>query len=142
MDPMETDTSRYITPITLQFYLFLHHTFIRLIISHFIVVNRLTKNPEIDVVVLEASHYQSRSPCSKYDHSRLSHIDDALRGTDGPVQASFPEEVEDPLPTAWVATLTTPEVVGVQVKKDGVITIVKTIKDVILVVGVFRTLKL
>ncbi|KAI1076640.1 hypothetical protein F5B20DRAFT_593906 [Whalleya microplaca] len=40
------------------------------------------------------------------DHLRLDYIDDAVRATDGPVQASFPEELGDPLPTAWVDTLT------------------------------------
>lgn len=42
-------------------------------------------------------------PASK--HLRLDYIDDAVRATDGPVQASFPEETDDPLPTAWVDTL-------------------------------------
>ncbi|KAI1842771.1 hypothetical protein JX266_011092 [Neoarthrinium moseri] len=37
-------------------------------------------------------------------HLRLEYIDDAVHATNGPVQASFPEEAEDPLPTAWVDT--------------------------------------
>lgn len=36
---------------------------------------------------------------------RLDYIDDEVRGTDGPIQASFPDEVEDPVPSAWVDTL-------------------------------------
>jgi choline dehydrogenase-like flavoprotein len=35
----------------------------------------------------------------------LSYIDDEVRGTDGPIQASFPDEERDPLPAAWVDTL-------------------------------------
>ncbi|KAI4859652.1 glucose-methanol-choline oxidoreductase-like protein [Hypoxylon rubiginosum] len=143
------------------------------------------------------------------DHLRLSYIDDEVRGTHGPVQASFPEGVEDPLPTAWVDTLaslgysassdpfsgemvggyinamsidpvtktrsdavtaylepaktrknlhvvtgatveklvfdvtgTTPKVIGVEVRKDGNITTVKPVKEVILAAGVFGTPKL
>ncbi|KAK4212468.1 hypothetical protein QBC37DRAFT_193569 [Rhypophila decipiens] len=38
-------------------------------------------------------------------HLRLSYMDEACRGCDGPVQASFPEESSDPLPSAWVDTL-------------------------------------
>lgn len=30
---------------------------------------------------------------------------DRVRATDGPVHASFPEETDDPLPTAWVDAL-------------------------------------
>lgn len=36
---------------------------------------------------------------------RLDYIDDDVRGTKGPIQASFPDEPEDPVPSAWVDTL-------------------------------------
>lgn len=39
------------------------------------------------------------------DNLRLDYIDDDVRGTDGPVHASFPDEAEDPVPSAWVDTL-------------------------------------
>lgn len=32
-------------------------------------------------------------------------MQDAVIGTDGPIHASFPEEVDDPIPSAWVDTL-------------------------------------
>lgn len=36
---------------------------------------------------------------------RLDYIVESVRGTEGPVQASFPDEPEDPVPPAWVDTL-------------------------------------
>ncbi|CAJ2500663.1 Uu.00g035160.m01.CDS01 [Anthostomella pinea] len=50
-------------------------------------------------------HTLSRPSPEACDHLRLGYIDDAVRGTNGPVQASFPEETVDPLPAAWVDTL-------------------------------------
>ena len=38
-------------------------------------------------------------------HLGLNYIDEKLRGVDGPIQASFPEDLNDPLPNAWIATL-------------------------------------
>ncbi|KAI1395965.1 glucose-methanol-choline oxidoreductase-like protein [Hypoxylon fuscum] len=49
-------------------------------------------------------HTLSRPSPAACDHLRLNYIDDTVRGTDGPVQASFPE-TDDPLPAAWVDTL-------------------------------------
>ncbi|KAI0837752.1 hypothetical protein F5Y06DRAFT_63719 [Hypoxylon sp. FL0890] len=51
------------------------------------------------------SHTLSRPTPAVYDHLRLSYIDDAIRAKDGPVQVSFPDEANDPLPAAWVDTL-------------------------------------
>lgn len=51
------------------------------------------------------SHTLTRPSPAACEHLRLNYIDDSVRGTDGPVQASFPEETKDPLPTAWVDTL-------------------------------------
>lgn len=36
---------------------------------------------------------------------RLHYIDDSVSGTEGPIQASFPDEAENPVPPAWVDTL-------------------------------------
>ncbi|KAK4641502.1 hypothetical protein QC761_501280 [Podospora bellae-mahoneyi] len=38
-------------------------------------------------------------------HLRLSYVDESVRGCDGPIKASFPEESKDPLPNAWVDTI-------------------------------------
>lgn len=40
-----------------------------------------------------------------YDYLGLSYIDDQIAGTDGPIQVSFPDDLKDPLPQAWIATL-------------------------------------
>ncbi|GAB1318209.1 hypothetical protein MFIFM68171_08419 [Madurella fahalii] len=40
------------------------------------------------------------------DHLHVSYIQESFCGTDSPIQASFPEEVDDPLPAAWVDTIT------------------------------------
>ncbi|KAK7728761.1 hypothetical protein SLS53_009366 [Cytospora paraplurivora] len=50
-------------------------------------------------------HTLSRPSPAASKHLRLDYIDEAVRATDGPVQASFPEVTNDPLPTAWVDTL-------------------------------------
>ncbi|KAF3011735.1 hypothetical protein E8E14_010516 [Neopestalotiopsis sp. 37M] len=50
-------------------------------------------------------HTLTRPSPAACEHLRLEYIDDSARGTSGPVQASFPEETNDPLPTAWVDTL-------------------------------------
>ncbi|KAF7533187.1 hypothetical protein G7054_g7299 [Neopestalotiopsis clavispora] len=50
-------------------------------------------------------HTLTRPSPAACEHLRLEYIDDSARGTTGPVQASFPEETNDPLPTAWVDTL-------------------------------------
>ncbi|KAI1408764.1 hypothetical protein F5Y13DRAFT_204499 [Hypoxylon sp. FL1857] len=52
------------------------------------------------------SHTLSYPTPAVYDHLRLNYIDDAIRAKDGPVQVSFPDEASDPLPAAWVNTLT------------------------------------
>ncbi|KAI0141132.1 hypothetical protein F4776DRAFT_550199 [Hypoxylon sp. NC0597] len=52
------------------------------------------------------SHTLSCPTPAVYDHLRLSYIDDTIRAKDGPVQVSFPDEASDPLPAAWVDTLT------------------------------------
>ncbi|KAK4223047.1 hypothetical protein QBC38DRAFT_447737 [Podospora fimiseda] len=39
------------------------------------------------------------------DHLRLYYVDETLHAKDGPIQASFPEESTDPLPSAWVDTI-------------------------------------
>ncbi|KAJ2994195.1 hypothetical protein NUW58_g1621 [Xylaria curta] len=39
------------------------------------------------------------------NHLHLNYLDENLRSTDGPVQASFPEVIDDPIPGAWVDTL-------------------------------------
>ncbi|KAH8759876.1 hypothetical protein F5883DRAFT_606387 [Diaporthe sp. PMI_573] len=49
-------------------------------------------------------HSLSRPSPETCKHLRLDYIDDDVRGTDGPVQASFPE-TDDPVPAAWVDTL-------------------------------------
>lgn len=51
------------------------------------------------------THTLTRPSPAACEHLRLSYIDDAVRGTDGPVHASFAEETEDPLPAAWVDTI-------------------------------------
>ncbi|KAK4204578.1 putative GMC oxidoreductase [Triangularia verruculosa] len=38
-------------------------------------------------------------------HLRLSYVDSSVSGSTGPVQVSFPEETNDPLPSAWVDTI-------------------------------------
>ena len=39
------------------------------------------------------------------EHLGLNYIDEKFRGLDGPIQASFPEDLNDPLPNAWITTL-------------------------------------
>lgn len=51
------------------------------------------------------SYTLTRPSPAACEHLRLSYINDSVRGTSGPVQASFPEETDDPLPAAWVDTL-------------------------------------
>ncbi|KAI1390108.1 glucose-methanol-choline oxidoreductase-like protein [Hypoxylon trugodes] len=51
------------------------------------------------------SHTLSRPSAATCDVLRLGYIDDAVRGTDGPIRASFPDGIDDPLPTAWVDTI-------------------------------------
>lgn len=50
-------------------------------------------------------HTLSRPSPAASEHLRLDYINDDVRATSGPIQASFPEETDDPLPTAWVDTL-------------------------------------
>ncbi|XXG96386.1 hypothetical protein Hte_002668 [Hypoxylon texense] len=99
----------------------------------------------------------TRPSCAACDHLRLSYIGDEVRGTHGLVQARFPEEVEDPPPTARIDTLATlgysassdpfsgemvGGVAGVHVRKDGNVTTVEPTKEVILAAGVSGTPKL
>ncbi|KAK4174300.1 hypothetical protein QBC36DRAFT_218783 [Triangularia setosa] len=50
-------------------------------------------------------HTLSRPSTTAGRHLRLSYVDENVRGCDGPIQASFPEESSDPLPSAWVDTI-------------------------------------
>ncbi|KAI1313201.1 hypothetical protein F5Y03DRAFT_338385 [Xylaria venustula] len=50
-------------------------------------------------------HTLSRPSAETVRHLRLNYIDESLRATEGPVQASFPDVIDDPLPGAWVDTL-------------------------------------
>lgn len=52
-------------------------------------------------------HTLSRPNDAAVKHLRLGYIDDKVRASDGPIQASFPDNVviHDPLPSAWVDTL-------------------------------------
>lgn len=50
-------------------------------------------------------HTLSRPSPAASEHLRLDYINEDVRATSGPIQASFPEETDDPLPTAWVDTL-------------------------------------
>lgn len=51
------------------------------------------------------SHTLSRPSPAASEHLRLDYINEDVRATSGPIQASFPEETDDPLPAAWVDTL-------------------------------------
>ncbi|KAI0968690.1 hypothetical protein F4678DRAFT_474418 [Xylaria arbuscula] len=50
-------------------------------------------------------HTLSRPSAETVSHLRLDYIDENIRATNGPVQASFPDVIDDPLPGAWVDTL-------------------------------------
>lgn len=50
-------------------------------------------------------HTLSQPSPAASEHLRLNYIDDDVRATSGPIQASFPEETDDPVPAAWVDTL-------------------------------------
>ncbi|KXX73255.1 Oxygen-dependent choline dehydrogenase [Madurella mycetomatis] len=47
----------------------------------------------------------SRPSTAASEHLRVSYIQESVRGANGPIQVSFPEEVDDPLPAAWVDTI-------------------------------------
>ena len=49
-------------------------------------------------------HTLSRPSAATVEHLRLSYMEENVGGSDGPIQASFPEESSDPLPSAWVDT--------------------------------------
>ncbi|KAK3367923.1 hypothetical protein B0H63DRAFT_404545 [Podospora didyma] len=51
------------------------------------------------------SHTRAPPSEAAANHLRLSYLQESARGTDGPVQVSFPEEVSDPIPAAWVDTV-------------------------------------
>ncbi|KAI0019833.1 glucose-methanol-choline oxidoreductase-like protein [Xylariomycetidae sp. FL0641] len=40
-----------------------------------------------------------------YDHYHLDYSEPAVVGTEGPLQASFPDDTDNPLPKAWIETL-------------------------------------
>ncbi|KAI0805744.1 glucose-methanol-choline oxidoreductase-like protein [Xylaria sp. FL0064] len=50
-------------------------------------------------------HTLSRPSAETVSNLRLEYIDENLRSKDGPVQASFPDVADDPIPGAWVDTL-------------------------------------
>ncbi|KAI1273001.1 glucose-methanol-choline oxidoreductase-like protein [Xylaria sp. FL0933] len=50
-------------------------------------------------------HTLTRPSTETVSHLRLDYIDENLRSKDGPVQASFPDVLDDPIPAAWVDTL-------------------------------------
>ncbi|KAK3986196.1 hypothetical protein QBC44DRAFT_361744 [Cladorrhinum sp. PSN332] len=50
-------------------------------------------------------HTLARPSTEAAHHLRLSYVDQNLHSKNGPIQASFPEESADPLPSAWVDTI-------------------------------------
>lgn len=40
-----------------------------------------------------------------YNHLRLDYIQPDISGSDGPIKASFPNSIDNPLPNAWIETL-------------------------------------
>ncbi|KAK7751530.1 hypothetical protein SLS62_006480 [Diatrype stigma] len=45
------------------------------------------------------------SNAALYEHLHLDYIDPNISGTDGPIKASFPDSIDNPLPKAWIETL-------------------------------------
>ncbi|KAI1873534.1 hypothetical protein JX265_005156 [Neoarthrinium moseri] len=52
-------------------------------------------------------HTLDRPPADKatFRHLHLNLIDNAVRGSDGPIKTSFPAGTENPVPRAWIETL-------------------------------------
>ncbi|KAI0545249.1 hypothetical protein F4679DRAFT_561769 [Xylaria curta] len=50
-------------------------------------------------------HTLSRPSTETVSHLRLNYLDEDLRAKHGPVQVSFPDVTNDPIPSAWVDTL-------------------------------------
>ncbi|KAI1387697.1 glucose-methanol-choline oxidoreductase-like protein [Hypoxylon trugodes] len=40
-----------------------------------------------------------------YDHFYLDYIESSVNGTDGPIKASFPSDIDNPIPKAWIETM-------------------------------------
>lgn len=45
------------------------------------------------------------SDTALYDHLHLEYINPDISGTNGPIKASFPDSIDNPLPRAWIETL-------------------------------------